>query len=139
MTKNKWSFDDIHIGRMKDSGNSLGTREIPRPIGLRDHDWYKFAGEIISKMNEISEPVEKFIPEKGVWYFIEDYPAPNDGTPVDLWCHLGNWYSGGYRRLTNMWRNPNVDWRTEIRDQYIEELAHHATHWLIPIDGPKKD
>lgn len=46
-----WSFDDLHIGKLKNTGMSLETKEIPRPPGLTNKAWYEFAGKVIKVMN----------------------------------------------------------------------------------------
>lgn len=47
----KWSFDDLHIGRIKTTGSSLFTREIERPYRVSTTEWYSFAGAVIRIMN----------------------------------------------------------------------------------------
>lgn len=49
---NQYSFDEIHIGKMKPNGNSLRTREIRRPDGLEQLSWYNLAASICKILNE---------------------------------------------------------------------------------------
>lgn len=46
-----YSFDDLHIGRLRESGSSLETREIARPSGLLHDDWYALAAKVCELLN----------------------------------------------------------------------------------------
>ncbi|RVI59947.1 hypothetical protein [Sinorhizobium meliloti] len=48
-----WSFDDMHIGQMALGGSSLLTRELERPAGVTNNDWYTFAGATARLINRI--------------------------------------------------------------------------------------
>lgn len=52
-----WSFDDLHIGRMVAGGSSLLTRDVQRPDGVTNGNWYTFAGLIVRLMNDASQPI----------------------------------------------------------------------------------
>lgn len=61
--------------------------------------------------------------------------APKDGTPVDLWCRVRN---GRPVRLTNMWFTPSTGWRTDKRNEWKEQIAKDATHWM-PLPPPPSE
>ena len=48
----RYSFDDIHIGRMRKGARCLEVNDVKRPEGISRNDWYKFAGEICVLLNE---------------------------------------------------------------------------------------
>lgn len=46
-----WSFDDLCIGKMQEGAPALSTREIARPLGLSNFEWYSHAKEICKHLN----------------------------------------------------------------------------------------
>lgn len=46
----RWSFDDLHIGKLKKGDGSLVTREIDRPKGLSNSAWYAHASAVCKLM-----------------------------------------------------------------------------------------
>lgn len=49
---NKYSFDGQHIGKLRDSGRSLGTREVRRPPRISDTHWYTLAEQVCGIIND---------------------------------------------------------------------------------------
>jgi hypothetical protein len=54
--KNRFSFDDMKIGRLRDSGKSVDPEDsIERPPGLDRNAWYVHAGKVVSLLNELEK------------------------------------------------------------------------------------
>lgn len=50
--KRRWSFDDYHIGLLSKNGNTVGDHLAPRPPRMTREEWYKWAGDLCSKLNK---------------------------------------------------------------------------------------
>lgn len=56
----KWSFDDLHIGLMPERGTSLATREIARPAGIAQSDWYVLAQNTCRLLNINERIIQRY-------------------------------------------------------------------------------
>jgi len=46
-----YSFDDLHIGLLRDNGQSLETRDIVRPPSVPSNYWYAMAAQVCLFLN----------------------------------------------------------------------------------------
>ena len=59
----RYSFDDLDIGILSDSGNCLSERLISRPNDIENNQWHVFAGEVIKLLNRSNQQGRKSVGE----------------------------------------------------------------------------
>jgi hypothetical protein len=71
-----------------------------------------------------------------MWQSMET--APQDGTPVDLWCRSPGLASGSYGRVPDCWFSAGKWWRNDELhgDDMCRSEVHNATHWMFRPRSP---